>query len=99
MQKKQKKKNSRYNEIIDISTTNANFLKILFSAFAQKNGERNAVTGSTTYKNRKSEKSQHNAWDALSDFFSKIRICILKEMGTETGRIELSPDIHFRHVG
>ena len=41
------------NEIIDSTTTNANFLKILFSAFAEKNGERNAVTGSATYKNRK----------------------------------------------
>ena len=36
------------NEIIDSMTTNANFLKILFSAFAQKNGERSAVTGSAT---------------------------------------------------
>ena len=37
-QQQQKKIN---NEIIDILTTNANFLKILFPAFAQKNGERN----------------------------------------------------------
>ena len=64
------------NEIIDISTTNENFLKILFSAFAQKNGGPNAVTGSATYKNRKPEKSQHNAWDALSDFFLKIALKI-----------------------
>ena len=49
-----KKKND--NEIIDILTTNMNFLKILFSAFVQKNGERNAMTGSITYKNQKNRK-------------------------------------------
>ena len=46
-----KKKRTVDNEIIDGTTTNANFLKILFSAFAQKNGEQNAVTDSATYKN------------------------------------------------
>ena len=50
---RKKKRKTVDNEIIDISTTNANFLKILFSAFSQKNGELNAVTGSATYKNRK----------------------------------------------
>ena len=45
-----RKKKTVDNEIIDSSTTNANFLKILYSAFAQKNGERIAVTGSAPKK-------------------------------------------------
>ena len=38
-------------------------------------------------------------WDALSDFFFLNRICFLKRMDSETGRIELSNDMHFQHVG
>ena len=52
---------------------------------------------------QKSEKSRHNAWDILRDSFFKNRIknpyFFLQGTDSETGRIELSPDMHFLHVG
>ena len=41
--KEKKKKRTVDNEIIDSTTTNVNFLKILFPAFTQKNGEQKAA--------------------------------------------------------